>query len=311
MDFWKNKRVLVTGGGGFLGSCVVALLRQKNLREIRIPRSQEFDLRKKENCAKVVKNIDIVIHLAAVVGGIGFNNEFPGRMFYDNILMGVYMLDEAKKVGVSKFVALGTVCSYPKNTTIPFKEEDLWKGYPEETNAPYGIAKKALLVQAYAYRKQYGFNSIYLIPINLYGPRDKADINNSHVVPTLIRKFIEAKELGKDCVTLWGTGKPSRGFLYVEDAAKGILLATERYNKPDPINLGSDLEITISDLAQKIKEIVGFKGKIIWDKTKPDGQPRRKLNTYKALTEFGFKAKMAFDEGLRKTVRWYKNYLFN
>src|SRR3989344_4212414 len=289
MDFWENKRVLVTGGGGFLGSCVVALLRQKNLREIRIPRSQEFDLRKKENCAKVVKNIDIVIHLAAVVGGIGFNNEFPGRMFYDNILMGVYMLDEARKASVSKFVIVGTVCSYPKVIAVPFREVDFWKGYPEETNAPYGIAKKVLLVQAQAYRKQYGFNSIYLILINLYGPKDKTNLDYSHVIPALVRKFVEAKNQGNKNVILWGTGKPTRGFLFVEDAAEGILLATERYNKPDPINLGSNLEISIVDLAQKIKEIVGFQGKIIWDKTKPDGQPRRKLENSKALTEFGFK----------------------
>jgi GDP-L-fucose synthase len=309
MRFWQNKKILVTGGAGFLGSHLVEKLineRHVSPENIRIPRSKDMDLRIWENCVKAVKDIDIVIHLAARVGGIGYNMKYPATLFYDNAIMGIQLMEAARREGVEKFVAIGTICAYPKFTPVPFKEEDLWNGYPEETNAPYGLAKKMLLVQAQAYRKQYGFNAIYLLPVNLYGPRDNFDPESSHVIPAIIRKMFEAKLKGEREVILWGTGNVSREFLYVEDAAEGILLAAEKYNKPDPINLGTGKEITIKNLAYLIAELVDFHGKIIWDVTKPDGQPRRCLDVNKAEKEFGFKAKTDLKTGLMKTIEWYK-----
>lgn len=305
MSFWTGKKVVVTGGAGFLGSHLVTSLKKKNPKSIIVPRSKDYDLRDPKACARVVKDADIVIHLAAVVGGIGYNREIPGSMFYDNVLMGTHMIEESRKAGVDKFVALGTVCAYPKLAPIPFKEKDLWNGYPEETNAPYGIAKKMMLVQSKAYRDQYGFNSIFLLPVNLYGPGDNFDPRSSHVVPALIKKFVDAKENGREKVVVWGTGKATREFLYVDDAAEGILLAAQMYNKSDPVNLGSSLEISVKDLAGKIRSIVGFEGKIVWDKSKPDGQPRRKLDVSRAKQEFGFEAKTDFDQGLKETITWY------
>jgi GDP-L-fucose synthase len=310
MAFWTDKRILVTGGTGFLGSFIVEkLLNQKNVppEMIRIPRSKDADLRKRENCIQAVKNADAVIHLAARVGGIGFNQKYPATLFYDNAIMGIQLMEAAREEGVEKFVAIGTVCAYPKFTPIPFKEENLWNGYPEETNAPYGLAKKMLLVQAKAYRDQYGFNAIYLLPVNLYGPRDNFDPEQSHVIPALIKKFVEACRENRKEVVIWGTGKASREFLYVEDAAEAIILATEIYNKPDPVNLGSGKEITISELAKKIASLADYHGKIVHDFSKPDGQPRRCLDTSKAKNEFGFEAKTDFGEGLRKTIEWYKD----
>lgn len=304
--FWKNKRVLVTGGHGFLGKHLIKRL-QATSDKILAPTSAEFDLRKLEDVKAVVNGIDIVIHLAAKVGGIGYNQQIPGEMFYENMIMGVHLMEEARLAKVKKFVALGTICAYPKFTPIPFKEEDLWNGYPEETNAPYGLAKKMLLVQAQAYRQQYGFNAIYLLPVNLYGPGDNFDPKSSHVIPALIKKMVEAKSERRNTVTVWGTGKPTREFLYVEDAAEGIILATEKYNGSEPVNLGSSDEVSIRELAEIIKDIVGFKGEIVWDETKPDGQPRRKLDTSRAKALFGFKAKTDFMKGLRKTIEWYEN----
>jgi len=246
-----------------------------------------------------------VIHLAANVGGIGYNQKFPGSLFYDNLMLGVHLMEEARKAGVKKFVGIGTICAYPKFAPIPFKEKDLWNGYPEETNAPYGLAKKMLLVQAQAYRQQYGFNAIYLLPVNMYGPGDNFDPKSSHVIPALIKKFVEAKQKNRKKVVVWGTGTPTREFLYVDDAVRGILLATEKYNKSDPVNLGSSFEISIRDLAQTIKKVVGFKGKIVFDKTKPDGQPRRKLDVSRAKKEFGFTSQVVFEAGLKKTVKDY------
>jgi len=308
MTFWDNKKILVTGGAGFLGSFLVEKLKGKGAKEesIRIPRSRDTDLRYWENCVKAVRDIDIVIHLAARVGGIGFNRKYPATLFYDNAMMGIQMMEVARQEGVEKFVAIGTVCAYPKFTPVPFKEENLWDGYPEETNAPYGLAKKMLLVQSQAYRQQYGFNSIFLLPVNLYGPRDNFDLESSHVIPALIRKFVEAVENNKKEVEVWGTGKASREFLYVEDAAEGILLAAERYNKPEPINLGAGFEIKIKDLVELIAELTGFEGEIRWDTSKPDGQPRRCLDVSRAKEEFGFEAKTDFKDGLRKTIEWYK-----
>ncbi len=309
MDFWKDKRVIVTGGAGFLGSYVVEKLKERGCKNIFIPRVEDYDLTKEKNIIRLYKDYpaDIVIHLAAVVGGIGANRENPGKFFYDNLVMGVMLIEYARQFKVGKFVALGTICAYPKFTPVPFKEEDLWNGYPEETNAPYGLAKKMMLVQSQAYRAQYGFNSIFLLPLNLYGPRDNFNPNSSHVIPALIKKFVEAVEEGKEEIVCWGTGKPTRGFLYVEDAAEGILLAAEKYNKSEPVNLGSDLEISIKNLAELIAKFCGFKGKITWDISKPDGQPRRKLDTSRAEREIGFKAKMDFKEGIKKTIEWYKN----
>ena len=307
MSFWEDKRVIVTGGAGFLGSYVVEKLKERGCRNIFIPRSKDYDFTKEANIIRLYKDYpcDIVIHLAAVVGGIGANRENPGKFFYDNLVMGAMLMEYARQYKVDKFVAIGTICAYPKFTPVPFKEEDLWNGYPEETNAPYGLAKKMMLVQSQAYRTQYGFNSIFLLPLNLYGPRDNFNPKSSHVIPALIKKFVEAEGEGKDEVVCWGTGKPTRGFLYAEDAAEGILLAAERYNKSDPVNLGTDLEIPIKDLAELISRLVGFKGKIKWDTSKPDGQPRRKLNTSRAEKEFIFKAKMDFEEGLKRTIKWY------
>ena len=306
MDFWKNKKILVTGGAGFLGSYVVKKLKEKGCTDIVIPRSKTCDLRIKENCRCVVEGIDIVIHLAAVVGGIGANKENPGKFFYDNLIMGIQLMEEARLANVKKFVAIGTVCSYPKFTPIPFKEEYIWNGYPEETNAPYGLAKKMLLVQSQAYRQQYGFNSIFLMPVNLYGPGDNFDPKKSHVIPALIKKCMDAIVEGKDEIVCWGDGSPTREFLYVEDAADAILLATEKYNKNEPVNIGTGEEISIKNLVELIAKFTGFKGKIIWDITKPNGQPRRCLDTSRAFKEFGFKTKMPFQEGLKNTIEWYK-----
>lgn len=309
MGFWEDKRVVVTGGAGFLGSHVVAKLHTLGARDIVIPRSDKHDLREKKVCAEVVKGANLVIHLAAKVGGIGYNRQIPGEMFYDNILMGTYMMEESRKAGVDKFVAIGTICAYPKFAPLPFKEEDLWNGYPEETNAPYGLAKKMMLVQSLAYRDQYNFDSIFLLPVNLYGPGDNFNPKSSHVVPALIKKFVDAEKNGENEVVVWGTGKATREFLFVEDAADGILLAAEKYNKSDPINLGAGFEIPIKTLVEKIAEITEFKGKIVWDSSKPDGQPRRMLDTSKAKKEFGFVAETNFDLGLKKTIDWYKNYV--
>ena len=308
MSFWQDKKVIVTGGAGFLGSYVVEKLKERGCNNIFIPLVEDYDLTKEKNIIKLYQDYpaDIVIHLAAVVGGIGANRENPGKFFYDNLVMGAMLMEYARQFKVDKFVAIGTICAYPKFTPVPFKEEDLWNGYPEETNAPYGLAKKMMLVQSQAYRSQYGFNSIFLLPLNLFGPRDNFNPKSSHVIPALIRKFIEAIKEGKDEVVVWGTGKPTRGFLYVEDAAEGILLAAERYNKSEPINLGTDLEISIKDLAELIGRLTGFKGEIIWDKSKPDGQPRRKLDASRAEKEFGFKARMDFEEELKRTIEWYK-----
>jgi len=308
MGFWADKKILVTGGAGFLGSFIVEKLTKErgvDLRNIRVPRSNEIDLRKWENCVKAVDGANIVIHLAAKVGGIGFNRNYPATLFYDNAIMGIQLMEAARQEGVQKFVAIGTVCAYPKYAPIPFREEDLWNGYPEETSAPYGIAKKVLLVQAQAYRQQYGFNAIFLLPVNLYGPRDNFHPEHSHVTPALVKKIVDAKLEGRSKVVVWGTGRASREFLYVEDAAEGILLATEKYDKPAPINLGVGREITIKELVNLIAELVGYEGKIVWDSSKPDGQPRRCLETSKAREEFGFEAKTDFKEGLNRTIRWY------
>jgi GDP-L-fucose synthase len=313
MNFWEDKRVIVTGGAGFLGSYVVEKLEERGCKNIFIPLVEEYDLTKEKNVIRLYQDYpaDIVIHLAAVVGGIGANRENPGKFFYDNLVMGAMLMEYARQFKVGKFVALGTICAYPKFTPVPFKEEDLWNGYPEETNAPYGLAKKMMLVQSQAYRTQYGFNSIFLLPLNLYGPGDNFDPKSSHVIPALIKRFFEAREEGEKEVVCWGTGKPTRGFLYVEDAAEGILLAVEKYNKSEPVNLGSDLEISINDLAEMIAKLCGFKGKIRWDSSKPDGQPRRGLDTSSAEREFGFKAKMDFKEGLKRTIEWYRNITDN
>ena len=308
-EVWKGQRVVVTGGAGFLGSLLVAKLKQRNPADIVVPRSVDYDLRNIEAIRGLIKDArpDIIIHLAARVGGIGANRDHPAEFFYDNLLMGVQLLHEAWKAGVRKFVALGTICSYPKYTTVPFAEENLWNGYPEETNAPYGLAKKMLQVQSQAYRQQYGFNSIFLLPVNLYGPRDNFDLQSSHVIPALIRKMSEAKERGEDRIVAWGTGTPTREFLYVEDAAEGVVLASERYNTSDPVNIGSGIEVSVKDLCHKIAALIGFKGKVLWDTTKPDGQPRRCLDTTKAEIHFGFRAKTSLEDGLGKTIQWFKN----
>jgi GDP-L-fucose synthase len=308
MSFWSGKRLLVTGGAGFLGSFLVDdLVRTAQVRreDITVPRSKDLDLRIWENCLSAVKGQDIIIHLAASVGGIGFNMENPATLFYDNAIMGIQLMEAARREGVQKFVQLGTICAYPKFAPIPFREDDLWNGYPEETNAPYGLAKKMLLVQAQAYRKQYDLNAIYLLPVNLYGPRDNFDPRSSHVIPALIKKFVEACKTGAESVTLWGTGDATREFLYVEDAARGILLATERYDKEEPVNLGAGFEISIRDLALLIKELTDYDGELAWDTTKPDGQPRRMLDTSRAHEEFGFRASTDFRTGLKRTIDWY------
>lgn len=306
-DFWNNKRVVVTGGAGFLGSYIVKRLKETSCAEIVVPRSYEYDLRQMSAVKRLYNDAqpDIVIHLAAVVGGIGANRERPGEFFYDNLMMGTQLMEEGRLCGLEKFVSIGTVCAYPKFTPIPFAEDDLWNGYPEETNAPYGLAKKMLLVQGQAYRQQYGFNSIYLLPVNLYGPGDNFDPKTSHVIPALILKCIEAIQRGDKAVVAWGDGSATREFLYVEDAAESVLLAAARYNKSDPVNLGSGFEISIKDLLEKIACLTKFGGKIVWDTTKPNGQPRRALNTERAWQEFGFRATTDFDTGLRQTIEWY------
>jgi len=310
LEYWKGKRVLVSGGGGFLGSFVVGRLQQLSPAQIFAPPSRDYDLRETESVHRVIADTrpDIIIHMAARVGGIGANQKHPAEFFYDNLRMGVEFLHAAWKYGVEKFVTIGTVCSYPKVTPVPFKEENLWEGYPEETNAPYGLAKKTLLVQSMAYRQQYGFNSIFLLPANLYGPGDNFDPDSSHVIPALIRKVIEAKEKGEEKLVVWGTGNPTREFLYVSDAAEGILLAAQRYNESAPVNLGVGSEISIRDLASLIVRLTGFQGSITWDKSKPDGQPRRSLDTQKAERFFGFRAKVPFEEGLRNTIEWFEKH---
>lgn len=304
----KTKRITITGGKGFLGTHLVRKLSVDiGYKNIFIADLPEYDLRILENIKRMFddQKPDIVIHLAAVVGGIGANRENPGKFFYDNAVMGIQLMHEAHLRGIEKFVALGTICCYPKFTLVPFKEEDIWNGYPEETNAPYGLAKKMLLVQSQAYRQQYDFNSIFLMPVNLYGPGDNFVPKSSHVIPALIKKCIDAIENGDDHIVIWGTGKASREFLYVEDVAEAIILATEKYNKPDPINIGAGFEIKIKDLVELIAKLTDFKGKIVWDTTKPDGQPRRMLDVSKAKKEFGFRAKTGFEEGLKKTIEWY------
>lgn len=302
----KNKTIVVTGGAGFLGTHLVKQLKKEQPEKVIIPRSDEYDLRSKADAQAVVTDADVVIHLAANVGGIGYNQEHPAELFYDNLLMSTNALHEAYKAEVEKFVGIGTICAYPKFTPVPFEEKELWSGYPEETNAPYGLAKKMLLVQSQAYRDQYDFNAIYLLPTNLYGPGDDFDPEFSHVIPALIKKFVEAAKEDKAEVVVWGTGSPTREFLYVEDAARAIILATKRYNKEAPVNLGSSFEISIAELAHLIGDLVGFGGKIVFDTSKPDGQPRRKIDTSRAEEEFDFTATTTFEEGLQKTIEWYK-----
>jgi len=306
--FWADKRVLVTGGAGFVGSHLVARLTQAGCQHIFVPRSKEYDLRQAAAIQQALTDAkpEVILHLAAHVGGIGANRFHPAEFFYDNLMMGVQLLHEAWRFGVGKFVAIGTVCSYPKFTPVPFKEEDLWIGYPEETNAPYGLAKKMLLVQSQSYRQQYDFNSIFLLPVNLYGPSDNFDLETSHVIPALIRKCVEAKQRNADSIEVWGDGSATREFFYVEDAAEGILLAAEHYNGSEPVNLGSASEISIKDLVEQISQLTGFRGKVVWDHTKPNGQPRRKLDTTRAERWFGFRARTSLEEGLRRTIAWYQ-----
>jgi len=309
MSFWIDKRVIVTGGAGFLGRRVVAKLRDLGCQRIVVPRSKDADLRSESAVIQMYETHrpDVVLHLAAIVGGIGANRAHPGSFFHGNLSMGMHLMEYGRLFDVEKFVAIGTICAYPKFTPVPFKEDDLWNGYPEETNAPYGLAKKMLLVQAQAYRQEYGFNAIYLLPVNLYGPRDNFNLETSHVIPALIRKFIEAKDRGDDHVLLWGDGSATREFLYVDDAANGILMAAQHYNGSEPVNLGTGVEILISDLAKKIRNQIGFDGEIRWDTDKPNGQPRRCLDVSRAKEMFGFKASMSFDEGLQKTINWYRS----
>lgn len=306
-NFWAQQNVIVTGGSGFLGQAVVAQLKARGCKKIFVPRSKEYDLRKSSAIVRMIKKVqpDMIIHLAASVGGIGANRSNPGKFFYDNLIMGVELIEQARRLGVKKVVAIGTICAYPKFSPLPFKEENLWNGYPEETNAPYGLAKKMLLVQAQAYRQQYGFNTIYLLPVNLYGPHDNFLPDSSHVIPALIKKCLDAKFSGAKSITVWGTGKATREFLYVDDAARAIVMAAEKYNKSEPVNLGAGFEISIKDLVSMIVLLTGFKGNIIWDTTQPDGQPRRSLDTTRAYQEFGFKAKENFSTGLKKTIAWY------
>ncbi|QAU12236.1 GDP-L-fucose synthase [Halorubrum sp. BOL3-1] len=308
-DYWDNKSVMVTGGAGFLGSHLVEELeRRGDDVDVFVPRSGEYDLREKEAIQRAlqVSDPDVVLHLAATVGGIGANRENPGRYFYENAVMGIELMEQARQFGVEKFTILGTICSYPNHTPVPFSEEDLYDGYPEETNAPYGIAKKALLTQSRAYRKQYDFDSIYLMPVNLYGPRDDFDLETSHVIPAIIRKCVEARERGDDSITAWGTGEPTREFLYVKDAADGVLTATERYDESDPINLGSGREISIRDLIETIVDQTEFDGEVEWDTSKPDGQPRRKLDTSRARERLSWEATTEFEDGLQRTIQWYE-----
>lgn len=310
-DFWKQRRAVVTGGAGFLGSVVCEKLRARGCAEVFAPRSKDYDLRTQDGIDRLLRDArpDIIVHLAAVVGGIGGNMANPGTYFYDNIMMGVQLMEAARLGNVEKFVAVGTICSYPKFTPVPFKEEDLWIGYPEETNAPYGLAKKMLIVQAQAYRQQWGYNAINLLPVNLYGPADNFDPKTSHVIPAMIKKCVDAVRAGDSEIVCWGDGSATREFIYMDDAAEGIVLAAEHYNGPDPVNIGSGMEISIRELATKVAEHAGFTGSIVWDTTKPNGQPRRCLDTSKAAKFFGFRAKMAFDEGLRRTVAWYQEHV--
>ena len=309
-NFWADKRVVVTGGAGFLGSFVTEKLRQRGAKEVFIPKIEDFDFVQLKDIHRMLDEAqpDLIIHLAALAGGIGANRARPAEFYYVNMIMGVQLMHEAWKFGVQKFLALGTICAYPKFTPVPFKEENLWDGYPEETNAPYGLAKKMLLVQAQAYREQYGFNAIYLLPVNLYGPRDNFDLETSHVIPALIRKCLEAQDRSEKQVVLWGDGSPTREFLYVEDAAEGILLAAERYNGSEPVNLGSGMEIRIKDLAESISRLTGFTGELVWDITKPNGQPRRVIDTSRAEQYFGFRAPTPFEDGLRRTIEWYREH---
>ncbi|MCK4488886.1 MAG: GDP-L-fucose synthase [Anaerolineales bacterium] len=306
--FWQEKRVCVTGGDGFLGSFVQKTLKERGANDLFIPTIEQYDLTDINDIRRMLNDAqpDLIIHLAALAGGIGANLARPAEFFYKNLMMGVPLLHEAWEQGVEKFVAIGTICAYPKFTPIPFKEEHLWDGYPEETNAPYGLAKKMLLVQSQAYREQYGFNSIYLLPVNLYGPRDNFNLETSHVIPALIRKMIDAEDRGEDEIVLWGDGSPTREFFYAGDAARGIVMAAERYNGSEPVNLGAGMEISIKDLAQLISELSGFSGRIVWDTSKPNGQPRRALDTTRAKEYFGFEAEMHFEEGLRQTIDWYQ-----
>jgi GDP-L-fucose synthase len=310
MSQLTTKRITVTGGAGFLGAYVVRKLKGSGCKNIFVPKRSDYDLVNNEAVKKLYRDAapDIVIHLAARVGGIGANEQNPGKFFYENLMMGVQMMEQGRLAGIEKFVAIGTICAYPKFAHIPFKEEDLWNGYPEETNAPYGLAKKMLLVQAQAYRQQYGFNAIYLLPVNLYGPGDNFDPESSHVIPALIKKCVDANKHGSKKIVVWGTGKPTREFIYVEDAAEAIVLATERYNKGEPVNIGSGIEISVKDLVGLIAELTGFEGQVVWDTSKPDGQPRRRLDISRAEREFGFKAKTKFKEGLRKTIDWYLSH---
>ena len=304
----KNKRITITGGKGFLGRHLIRKLQEKGYQNLSIADLPEYNLVRLEDVHRLYEDLkpDIVLHLAAKVGGIGFNQENPGALFHDNIMMGVQLLHEGYLRKIDKFVALGTICAYPKFTPVPFKEEDIWNGYPEETNAPYGLAKKMMLVQSQAYRQQYGFNSIFLLPVNLYGPGDNFDPKSSHVIPALIKKCIDAIINREDEIVVWGTGKATREFFYVEDATEAIILATEKYNKSDPVNIGAGFEISIRDLVDLIVELTGYKGEVTWDETKPDGQPRRMLDTTKAYREFGFKAKTDLREGLKKAIDWYR-----
>ncbi len=307
-DFFKDRRIVVTGGAGFLGSYIIEGLQKRGCKNILVPKIEDYNLVNLPDVIRMYDDMkpDIVIHLAAVVGGIGANRQHPGKFFYENLMMGVQLIEQARLRNLEKFVAIGTVCSYPKFTPVPFKEDDLWNGYPEETNAPYGLAKKMLLVQSQSYRTEYGFNSIFLVPVNLYGPGDNFNPDSSHVIPALIKKCVDAIDAGDDHIVCWGTGKASREFIYVGDAAEGILLATERYNGPQPVNIGAGFEITIKDLVDKIVKLTGFKGEIRWDSSKPDGQPRRWLDVSRAKQLFGFEAQMTFDEGLKRTIDWFR-----
>ena len=309
MSFWQSQRVIVTGGAGFLGSRVVARLAGRNCGEVIVPRSRRYDLRREEDVVRLCEEsrADMIVHLAATVGGIGANQASPGSFFYDNLMMGVQLMEQARRFGIAKFVAVGTICAYPANTPVPFAEEDLWNGYPEETNAPYGLAKKMLLVQARAYRQEYGTNAIYLLPTNLYGPGDNFDLASSHVIPAMIRKIAEAQESGEGRVLFWGDGTPTREFLFVEDAAEGILLAAERFDGPEPVNLGSGREISIAALARLLCEMIGYRGEVVWDTSRPNGQLRRRVDTSRAARAFGFRASVDLEEGLRRTVDWYRS----